>query len=52
MPTPKNTICLWSNRDAEEASRFYATVFPASEVKSVFTLISIFSCAVSRRSAL
>jgi predicted 3-demethylubiquinone-9 3-methyltransferase (glyoxalase superfamily) len=35
MPAPKNTICLWYDRDAEEAARFYATVFPDSEVKSV-----------------
>ena len=22
--TPKNTICLWYDKDAEEAARFYA----------------------------
>ncbi|MFN3509263.1 MAG: VOC family protein [Allorhizobium sp.] len=35
MPTPKNTICIWYDRDAEDAARFYATVFPDSEVKAV-----------------
>ena len=29
MPNPaKNTICLWYDRDAEEAARFYARTFP------------------------
>ena len=33
MPTPaKNTICLWYDRDAEEAARFYARTFPDSSV--------------------
>ena len=31
----KNTICLWYNRDAEEAARFYAKIFPDSSVGSV-----------------
>lgn len=31
----KNTICLWYNRDAEEAARFYATTFPDSSVTAV-----------------
>ena len=35
MPAPKNTICLWYNKDAEEAARFYASVFPDSAVNSV-----------------
>jgi predicted 3-demethylubiquinone-9 3-methyltransferase (glyoxalase superfamily) len=26
--TPKNTICLWFDKDALEASRFYAATFP------------------------
>jgi predicted 3-demethylubiquinone-9 3-methyltransferase (glyoxalase superfamily) len=33
--TPKNTICLWFNKDAEEAARFYAKTFPNSEVTGV-----------------
>jgi predicted 3-demethylubiquinone-9 3-methyltransferase (glyoxalase superfamily) len=33
--TPKNTICLWYDRDAEAAARFYARTFPDSEVKAV-----------------
>lgn len=28
----KNTICLWYERDAEEAARFYAKTFPDSSV--------------------
>jgi predicted 3-demethylubiquinone-9 3-methyltransferase (glyoxalase superfamily) len=36
IATPaKNTICLWYDRDAEEAARFYASVFPDSSVKAV-----------------
>lgn len=31
----KNTICLWYDRDAEAAARFYAATFPDSEVKAV-----------------
>ena len=33
--TPKNTICLWYDRDALEAATFYAATFPDSEVKAV-----------------
>ena len=36
MPTiAKNTICLWYERDAEEAARFYARTFPDSSVGAV-----------------
>ena len=36
MPTPpKNRICLWFNRDAEDAARFYAATFPDSSVQAV-----------------
>src|ERR1700753_3662186 len=31
----KNTICLWYDRDAEEAARFYAATFPDSSVTAV-----------------
>ena len=31
----KNTICLWYDRDAEEAARFYAATFPDSSVSAV-----------------
>jgi predicted 3-demethylubiquinone-9 3-methyltransferase (glyoxalase superfamily) len=31
----KNTICLWFNKDAEEAARFYAATFPDSKVTAV-----------------
>ncbi|WP_425100908.1 VOC family protein [Tropicibacter sp. S64] len=35
MSAPKNTICLWFEKDAEAAARFYATVFPDSAVTAV-----------------
>ena len=31
----KNTICLWFEKDAEEAARFYAATFPDSEVTAI-----------------
>ena len=34
-PIAKNTICLWYNKDAEEAARFYAATFPDSAVNAV-----------------
>ena len=33
--TPKNTICLWFDKDAEAAARFYAATFPNSKVTAV-----------------
>lgn len=36
MTTPaKNTVCLWYDRGAEEAARFYADTFPDSYVGAV-----------------
>ncbi len=35
MHPPKNTICLWYNKDAEEAANFYAKTFPNSSVNAV-----------------
>jgi predicted 3-demethylubiquinone-9 3-methyltransferase (glyoxalase superfamily) len=32
----KNTICIWYEKDAEEAARFYAKTFPDSHVGAVF----------------
>jgi len=32
---PKNTICLWFDKDAQEAARFYAATFPNSQVTAV-----------------
>ena len=32
---PKNTICLWFDKDAHEAARFYAATFPNSQVTAV-----------------
>jgi predicted 3-demethylubiquinone-9 3-methyltransferase (glyoxalase superfamily) len=34
--TSKNTICLWYDRDAVEAARFYAQTFPDSAVGAVY----------------
>src|SRR5689334_12546827 len=34
-PIPKNRICLWFNKDALEAARFYAATFPDSQVNAV-----------------
>jgi predicted 3-demethylubiquinone-9 3-methyltransferase (glyoxalase superfamily) len=34
---PKNTVCLWFDKDALDAARFYAATFPESEVGSVHT---------------
>jgi predicted 3-demethylubiquinone-9 3-methyltransferase (glyoxalase superfamily) len=33
--TPKNTICLWFDKGAQEAAEFYAATFPDSAVKSI-----------------
>ncbi len=33
--TPKNTICLWFDRDAFEAAQFYANTIPDSSVGAV-----------------
>ena len=35
MANAKNTICLWYDKDAEEAARFYAKTFPNSSVGAV-----------------
>ena len=32
---PKNIICLWFVKDAEEAANFYAATFPDSKVSAV-----------------
>jgi predicted 3-demethylubiquinone-9 3-methyltransferase (glyoxalase superfamily) len=33
--TPSNTVCLWFDKDAEDAARFYAATFPNSKVTAV-----------------
>lgn len=33
---PKNTICLWFEKDAYDAATFYAKTFPNSKVGTVF----------------
>lgn len=35
MAIAKNTICVWYDKDAEEAARFYAETFPDSAVGAV-----------------
>ena len=35
MNPAKNTICLWYDRDAEAAARFYAQTFPDSSVGAI-----------------
>ena len=35
MAIAKNTICLWYDKDAEAAARFYAQTFPNSAVTAV-----------------
>jgi len=32
---PKNTICIWYNKDALKAAKFYAATFPDSKVTAV-----------------
>ena len=33
---PKNTICLWFEKDAQDAAAFYAATFPDSKVGAIF----------------
>src|SRR5258706_1266713 len=40
--TPKNTICLWFEKDAEAAAKFYAATFPESKVGAIFQAPSDF----------
>lgn len=35
MAIAKNTICIWYDKDAEEAAHFYAATFPDSAVTAV-----------------
>jgi predicted 3-demethylubiquinone-9 3-methyltransferase (glyoxalase superfamily) len=30
---PKNTICLWLDKDAQDAARFYAATLPHSGMR-------------------
>jgi 2-polyprenyl-6-hydroxyphenyl methylase/3-demethylubiquinone-9 3-methyltransferase len=34
--TPRNTVCLWFDREAEDAARFYVATFPDSAMGSLF----------------
>lgn len=33
--TAKNTVCIWYNHNAEEAARFYASVFPDTHIGAI-----------------
>ena len=35
MQIPKNTICIWYEKDAEAAARFYAQTFPDSAIGDI-----------------
>ena len=35
MTIPKNTICIWYDKDAEAAAKFYTELFPDSEIQAV-----------------
>ncbi len=37
MAIAKNTICIWYDKDAESAARYYASIFPDSAVTGVYT---------------
>jgi 2-polyprenyl-6-hydroxyphenyl methylase/3-demethylubiquinone-9 3-methyltransferase len=36
MQPARNTVCLWYDKDAEEAANFYAATFPDSSVQGVY----------------
>ncbi len=35
MQIPKNTICLWFDKDAENAAKFYESIFPNSKLTKI-----------------
>ena len=35
VKSPKNLICVWYDKDAEAAARFYAETFPDSAVRAI-----------------
>lgn len=35
MKVPKNIVCLWFDKDAEEAANFYVSVFPDSRMDAL-----------------
>ena len=35
MNTPKNTVCIWYEKDAQAAAEFYAATFPDSKVGAI-----------------
>ena len=46
---PKNTICLWFDKDAHDAASFYAATFPDSKVTAVHKAPGDFPGAPQRR---
>lgn len=42
MTTPKNTICIWYDKDAQSAAEFYAATFPDSKVGAIIRAPSDF----------
>lgn len=40
--TPKNTVCLWFDKDAQAAADFYAATFPESFITAVYNAPSDF----------
>ena len=46
---PKNTICLWFGKYADEAARFYAATFPDSKVTAVHEAPGDYPVAKGRR---
>ena len=49
--TPKNTICLWFDKDAQDAARFYAATFPISDVTAVHKAPSDFAAGAAFNSS-
>lgn len=35
MTTPKNTVCIWYDTEAEQAAQFYAATFPDTHIHAV-----------------
>jgi len=35
MNIPKNSVCIWYDKDAQSAAEFYAAMFPESAIRSI-----------------
>jgi predicted 3-demethylubiquinone-9 3-methyltransferase (glyoxalase superfamily) len=42
VKTAKNTVCIWFDKNAQDAARFYAETFPNSEVTAIHNAPSDF----------